>query len=301
MTNRKEMPAHLHPKFAHMAFMSNDERLLFMAEPRWLTYPVAKQVMGMLDFLLKVPTQSRMPNMLLIGESNNGKTALLNKFVDAHEPYLSADDKPVLPVVFVQAPATIGTSGKEIYMSLLNAYSAPYTHKYTALQLQDQLLHFVRWCQTRLIIIDEIHSILTGTSRQQRLVMNSLKHLCNELKIPFVLSGTIDAVQVLHTDPQHASRFDVVELPLWKLDEEYATMVASFERILPLKEPSFLDAADKLPMIHSISRGCLGDTKRLLVAAATSAIKNGRESITSKDIEENKWVSINRGERRLIL
>lgn len=301
MSNLKTMPAHLHPKFAHMAFMPNEERLLYMAEPRWLTYPVAKQVMEMLDFLMKVPNQSRMPNMLLIGESNNGKTALLNKFAAGHEAYLSADDRPVLPVVFVQAPAVIGSSNKEIYTSLLNAYSAPYTHKYSVSQLQDQLLHFVRWCGTRLIIIDEIHSILTGTARQQRLVMNSLKHLCNELQIPFVLSGTIDAVQVLHTDAQHASRFDVVELPLWKLDEEYARMVGSFERILPLKEPSLLDNADKLSLIHSISRGCLGDTKRLLVAAATSAIKHGRESITLKDIEANKWVGINRGERRLIL
>ncbi len=300
MPKTKEMPTHLHPKFAHMAFMPDMERLLFMAEPRWLSYPVAKRVMGLLDYLMKVPTQSRMPNLLLIGESNNGKTALLNKFVDAHEPVL-IEDTPVLPVVFVQAPASIGTSGKEIYMSLLNAYSAPYSHKHSALQLQDQLLHFARWCQTRLFIIDEIHSILTGTARQQRLVMNNLKHLCNELKVPFVLSGTVDAVQVLHTDPQHASRFDVVELPLWKLDEEYAMMVGSFERILPLKEPSFLDSIEKLTLIHSISRGCLGDTKRLLVAAATSAINDGRESISLKDIEENKWISINRGERRLML
>ena len=45
--------------------------------------------------------------------------------------------------------------------------------------------------------------------------MNAIKYLCNALQLPIVLSGTKDAVRILHTDPQHASRFDVAELPVW--------------------------------------------------------------------------------------
>ena len=70
-----------------------------------------------------------------------------------------------------------------------------------------------------MLIIDEFHSLLVGTPRLQRQVMNAIKMLCNELQIPIVDVGTKDAIRVLHTYPQHASRFDVAELPTWKLDQ----------------------------------------------------------------------------------
>ena len=70
-----------------------------------------------------------------------------------------------------------------------------------------------------MLIIDEFHSLLVGTPRLQRQVMNATKMLCNELQIPIVGVGTKDAIRVLHTYPQHASRFDVAELPTWKLDQ----------------------------------------------------------------------------------
>ena len=70
-----------------------------------------------------------------------------------------------------------------------------------------------------MLIIDEFHSLLVGTPRLQRQVMNAIKMLCNELQIPIVGVGAKDAIRVLHTYPQHASRFDVAELPTWKLDQ----------------------------------------------------------------------------------
>ena len=70
-----------------------------------------------------------------------------------------------------------------------------------------------------MLIIDEFYSLLVGTPRLQRQVMNAIKMLCNELQIPIVGVGTKDAIRVLHTHPQHASRFDVAELPTWKLDQ----------------------------------------------------------------------------------
>ncbi|BCO27332.1 hypothetical protein MIZ03_2220 [Rhodoferax lithotrophicus] len=66
--------------------------------------------------------------------------------------------------------------------------------------------------------------------------MNAIKLLCNELAIPIVGVGTREAVRVLHTDPQHASRFEVMNLPLWELNKEFQQLLVGFEKVLPLKK-----------------------------------------------------------------
>lgn len=105
----------------------------------------------------------------------------------------------------------------------------------------------------KMLIIDEFHSLLVGTPRLQRQVMNAIKMLCNELQIPIVGVGTKDAIRVMHTDPQHASRFDVAELSVWKLNKEFQKLIFQFETILPLKKPSLLHKPELATKIHTIS------------------------------------------------
>ena len=141
--------------------------------------------------------------------------------------------------------------------------------------------------------------MLTGTARQQRLIMNAIKYLCNALQLPIVLSGTKDAVRILHTDPQHASRFDVAELPLWQNDKEFRRLVGSFEKILPLKKPSNLTETSVLNLIYSISGGNIGNIKRLINECAIEAIESGEERITSKMIEDRSWLRPTKGLRKI--
>jgi hypothetical protein len=41
-----------------------------------------------------------------------------------------------------------------------------------------------------MLVIDEIHSILAGTFREQRIVLNAIRFLANDLRIPLVCVGT---------------------------------------------------------------------------------------------------------------
>ncbi|QDQ57744.1 hypothetical protein E5A72_00115 (plasmid) [Acinetobacter baumannii ATCC 17978] len=45
--------------------------------------------------------------------------------------------------------------------------------------------------------------------------------LSNELSLNIVGVGTREAITILHTDPQYASRFDVVNLPKWELNQDF--------------------------------------------------------------------------------
>lgn len=97
--------------------------------------------------------------------------------------------------------------------------------------------------------------------------------MCGELAIPIVGVGTREAVRVLHTDPQHASRFDVVALPMWELNQDFQRLLAGFEKVLPLQKPSRLHQPELASRLHTISGGNLGDLHRLLVVCATDAIQ----------------------------
>ena len=300
MNAEVEPGAHLDPKFRDILEQPPAHRLRFLDHPRWIDYRVADIVLATLKRLLEMPSRPRMPNLLIIGEPNNGKTTLVTRFRDRDgKAYVDEEGQSVKPVVLAQAPPN--ADEKALYISILEQFWAPYRATAPVAQLRYQTIHMLKACQTRMLIIDEIHSLLIGTALKQREVMNALKLLCNELMIPIVGVGTKDAVQVLHTDDQHKSRFDVVMLPLWKNDTEFQQLVAGFEQVLPLKHPSNLAHPDTANPLHIISGGNIGNLHKLLVECAREAIASGAERIDRRTVEKFRWMQPTHGIRMLSL
>jgi TniB protein len=52
-----------------------------------------------------------------------------------------------------------------------------------------------------MLVIDEIHSILAGTSREQGIFLKAIRFLANDLCIPLVCVRTHEAKQALMTGP----------------------------------------------------------------------------------------------------
>lgn len=61
-----------------------EERLRSLRQLRWITYPRAKQILTRLEDLLLYPPMHRMPCALVVGETNNGKTAIMHRFERLH-------------------------------------------------------------------------------------------------------------------------------------------------------------------------------------------------------------------------
>ena len=290
---------HVHQKFRHLVELSNEERIAFLDEPRWIGYGVAKEIIDNLVSLMNMPKRPRMFNLLITGDSNNGKTTLIRHFNELYgQPYVDDNSDGVRPIILAEAPPS--ANEKELYISLLERFYVPYKPTDSVVKLRYQTLHLFKEYKVKMLIIDEFHSLLVGTPRLQRQVMNAIKLLCNELQIPIVGVGTRDAIRVLHTDPQHASRFDVAELPLWKLDREFQKLLFQFQAIFPLKNCSNLQKPALATKIHTISGGNLGNLHRLLAACAVDAITTGSEQITIDIIEKNSWIQPTQGLRKVI-
>ena len=292
--------AHLHPSFRDILERPLRDRLAFMDHPRWIEYRTARIVIDTLKRLLEMPSQPRMRNLLIIGDSNNGKTTIATRFRD-HEgtAYVDGDGQSVKPVIIAESPPS--ADEKALYISILEQFWAPYRATAPVVQLRYQTIHMLQTCRTQMLVIDEIHSLIIGTALKQREVMNALKMLCNELQIPIVGVGTKDAVQVLHTDDQHKSRFDVIVLPAWKQDKELQRLLAGFEQVLPLKHPSNLAQPDIAVPLQTISGGNIGNLHRLLVECARDAIMSGAERIDLPIVKKFEWMKPTSGIRTLKL
>jgi hypothetical protein len=290
---------HIHPEFRHVMALSDSERIAFMDEPRWIGHRAAQQILDLLQGLLNKPQRPRMPNLLIVGESNNGKTTIIRRFKElCGQAFVDVDASPVKPIVLAEAPPSADEKG--LYISILEQFWAPYRATDSVSKLRYQVVHLARACKVRMLMIDELHSLLTGSPVKQREVMNALKLLCNELSIPIVGAGTRDAVRVLHADAQHASRFDVVSLPLWTQDKDFQRLLAGFERILPLRHPSRFFEAKTAQLLHAISGGNTGNLHRLLVECAKDAIKTGAERIDLAIIETKSWLRPTQGVREIM-
>jgi hypothetical protein len=290
---------HIHTEFRNVMDQSDADRIAFMAHPRWIAYPLATRVLDTLRGLMEKPTRPRMPNLLIVGDSNNGKTTIVRRFCDLHgQGYVSEDSEPVKPLILAEAPPSADEKG--LYISILERFFTPYRPTDPASKLRYQVIHLLRMNRTRILIIDEFHSLLTGPPIKQREVMNAIKLLCNELAIPIVGVGTREAVRVLHTDPQHASRFDVIALPIWELNQDFQRLLAGFDKILPLKKPSRLHQPGLASALHAVSGGNLGDLHRLLVECAAEAIKSGKEQIDNPTVESKAWLRPTRGIREVM-
>jgi type II secretory pathway predicted ATPase ExeA len=278
-------PAHLEPFARQTLSLSAEERMAYLQRPRWIGYSRARQISDYLEEVLRHPKVHRMPNVLLIGESNNGKTMLAARFVERHKP---AAESSKVRVLMVQAPAAPDENW--FYAGILEALNAPYRPQETAARRQMQVLHLLRSMGLEMLIIDEIHHVLAGHYAKQRYFLNVLKYLGNDLQIPLVGVGTLDALRAVNTEEQIATRFEPVAIPKWEWNPEFRMLLASFERVLPLAEPSYLAAETLGKRLLAMSEGTIGALSSLLNRAAAVAIRKGRESVDEHVLNETDWV-----------
>ncbi len=268
--------------------LPDDQRIERISGARWIGYTRAQDILTKLDDLLAYPHQPQMPNLLLYGATGNGKTMIINRFIRRHPTSDNpGGDAVVVPVLAVQAPPL--PSESRLYDAILEALFAPYKARENVSKKQFQVLRLLRAVNTRMLVIDEIHHILVGPTNQQRIVMNAVKYLSNDLQIPLVGVGTLEAVRAIQADPQLASRFHRAELALWRMGREYRKLLASFERMLPLKRPSKLAREPVATKLLAMTEGTIGELSTLLKTAAIYAVRTGVERIDEPVLAGLEW------------
>lgn len=267
---------------------TDEERVDYIRREKFVTYPAAKKILGRLEELLTEPKKTRMPCLLIVGDSNNGKTSIIKKFLKAHPP-TDGIETDAVPVVAIQAPPRPDTP--MFYDSILNELLIPFRKSDSLSRKEAEITYYFQKFGTKMLVVDEIHNILSGSVSKQKEFMNALKNLNNRLLMPIVLVGIKEALNATNTDFQISSRFKPMFLKRWDFGREYLSLLDSIERILPLRKESGLAGNERLAeYIMENSEGLMGEIIEITTLSAIQAIRTHKERITLDEVKSAGYV-----------
>ncbi len=181
---------HLAPQAAALLNMTDDLRIRATRTERWIGFSRAKFALERLQFLCDHPPSTRPPGLAICAHSGMGKTMLVEKFRRTNPPTVDtiagAETVPVLSISLSSKP-----SERRIYAQLLSSSGASLRHAMTLVEMEVRALSILKHLKVRVIVIDEVHNLLAGSPREQRVIL--FRPLSNELKASLVFLGIADA------------------------------------------------------------------------------------------------------------
>lgn len=258
--------------------LSDEERIIASSTFKWIGYTQSDEILQKMEFLKNYPTSLRMPNILLVSDSNNGKTRILDRFEKLNKSYINDINGELhVPSLYIEAP--VEPDERRFYNLILEALFAPINASEKIEVRQSRVIHLLKKTNVKLLMIDEIHHVLAGTMNKQRTFLNIIKSLSNNTKISFVCAGTKAAFNAINTDTQLINRFEPYILTNWRYNNEYSKLLKSFEQVLPLRKKTDLTDTNLSKQILFKSEGLLGEISKILELSSILAIKSGHEKI----------------------
>lgn len=276
-------PLHVAPGIVGFLDAPNHVRIRAIRTERWIGFGRARRVVEHLGALCEYPPSTRPPGLAIYGHSGMGKTMLVEKFRRDHPPAFNSavgfETSPVLAISLTSRPTE-----RRVYAQLLMALGVSVNERATLLELEIKAIRLLKDSMVRVLVFDEVHNLLAGSPREQRVILQLFRHLSNELKASLVCLGVADARDAIAGDVQLARRLDQLVLPRWKGDEEFQEMVTAILRSLPLKRPSVLSAQGLRHLVR-IADGITARVFGVLNELAIDAVETGAECISDTVIE----------------
>ncbi len=271
--------SHLGPSAQSAMGLSQSERIFYIKQDHWVGYTRAKEILQRMEEILQAPMVIRPECLLIIGDTNNGKSRILHRFMERHAPVERPDGAGTqCPAVMIQAPP--GADPRRLYEGILdclggfglNVLSRGLPWRLTITQLRN--------LGVRMLIIDEIHDLVAGSHQRQKDALAALKNLANELRIPVVGAGIESAHFALaNIDPQLENRFKPLVLTRWKDGVELRRFIKSMVGVLPLMKESLIDHPGTAKYLATLMDGKIGELITILKCAAVVAIESEVEQI----------------------
>ncbi len=158
-------PSHLTDEAANVLACARDERIYFIQSKRWIAYPKASQILGHLNAMLKHPRTTRMPSLIVYGDSGMGKSMLVDKFKADCTAGAAIDLAPNLNKLLVVELSGRPTE-RRLYSQILAAVDAPHNPRASIVDVERGAINTLRDIGVQILVIDEIHNILAGSWRE---------------------------------------------------------------------------------------------------------------------------------------
>lgn len=276
---------HLHESTRPLLDLPIDERKTRCRFKRWIPYQRARHGYARIEELFLDPRQQRPENLILLAPTGNGKSMILERFRDQHPPEDNPEgDAARVPVLHVEIPEEPTLDALRVV--ILRRLFAPTNPRNNRADRRAEVFELLGRVGVKVLLVDELHNLLFASVHEREKTLAFLRALGNELRINVIAAGTQEARRTLQSDPQLLNRFEIHRLPLWRDDDDLRVLLASFESLLPLKNPSFLGDNDEIVRyVIAKSDGLIAEISKLLRRAAVLAIESGSEAITMKTLK----------------
>jgi len=250
---------------------------------RWVSYPRAERILSRLDELMYLPARVRMQNVLIHGNSGAGKSMIIEKFIRSHSLEMDREDAS-RPIVSMQMPPL--PTLRSFFSELLRSLDCTVIIGSRISELEHDTLRQFKKARPRLLAIDEIHHLLACTPREQRAALNVLKFLSNELRVSIVALGTSEALHVMRTDPQIASRFQSCALPSWTANDDLRCFLAGFLQQMDVDGNDIVNNRVAIDYILDLTSGVTGRIVELVRLSARCAVRRDSRTVTIDLLQE---------------
>ncbi|MBW3615735.1 MAG: ATP-binding protein [Actinobacteria bacterium] len=312
---RVEAPARPRPATltkAAMAQLSGGDRLRYEEERSvWhanlgpVLTPQMDTVIAELDEIIESNRQDGdkvKSSALLDAYPGLGKTTLAVMFAAGfHRRHVAlygpstAEGHQRVPVAYIGL--TSNTSMRSLNSMLCRFYGHPGADKGNAIQLGHRAADCVLSCQTKLVIVDDVH-FLDMNRRDGREVANHFKWLSNQFPVTFLFVGVGLRERGLLTEgltardaamAQTARRWTTLSLPPFEIQTQqgrrtWRRLLLAIEKdiVLSDKRPGMV-AEELLDYLYARSTGHFASLMTLVVRGCRRAVRTGEERLT-KDL-----------------
>jgi hypothetical protein len=267
-----------------------DKKIQWIQTDSWIGYISARKIVERIENLIEMERMNRMHSLLILGSTDNGKTSIRKRVESRHRMTTTESGKIRMPVVSIQMPP--GPDVRCLYNSILKGLMLPIVLSTKVDYIRDIVIDSLNEYNVRCLMIDEVQHMDRIPDKKQRTILDTIKYISNEISLPMVAFGTLEARNVFARDSQLDNRFKKIYLTRWECNEDFQRLLHTYEASLPLKEPSNLSEPNMAQFIYSLTNGTIGEIVTLIRLAAIDAVRAGIEKITVDNIKAVNFESV---------
>lgn len=270
---------HLREEAAAMLTAETEQRCHFIRQDRFILHARAKKILSELKDILNSPKGVRPPCLALIGGSNEGKSAIIRRFLQDYEVITDetvAGNTDKMKIVSVEMPPR--STEPRMCLAIARAMGLPGYGTTKSRVVSDNVYRALRAKEVEMVIFNEAQHAYHLNALERSVSCDLMKGISN-LGISVVAVGTPELRQLFSADVQIENRMRPYHLPSFAKDHDFCAFLHTLESYYPLPSASNLSSDVMMTTIYKLTNGVTGEVVQLCNAAAVHAVRTNKSSI----------------------